>query len=174
MKQRYLSKQELLAAVYAGLTYAEIAKLTGLSRRYINCLAREDGLLAFVELNRQMATEARVTARKDAIYARMGCSYADYKALPPEVKRGFQAHRRNARQRGVPWGFNLWDWWGVWLDSGKWEQRGRGRGQYVMARHGDEGAYRLGNVSIITGDENKRFACSYRPRTSDGRMQPQL
>jgi hypothetical protein len=32
--------------------------------------------------------------------------------------------------------------------------RGQRRGQYVMGRHGDKGAYEVGNVSIISNYEN--------------------
>jgi hypothetical protein len=49
-------------------------------------------------------------------------------------------------------------WAHIWQQSGKWEQRGRRRGQYVMARHNDRGHYELGNVSIITFGDNVRQA----------------
>jgi len=42
----------------------------------------------------------------------------------------------------------------VWKDSGRIGERGRG--QYVMGRYGDKGAYEIGNVKIITAAENTR------------------
>lgn len=65
----------------------------------------------------------------------------------------FVNQRNNARQRGIAWEFTLAQWWKMWLDSGKWEERGRGRG-YCMCRFGDEGPYSADNCYIATGVEN--------------------
>ena len=51
-------------------------------------------------------------------------------------------------------------WCDIWVDSGKWGQRGNRRGQYVMARKGDIGHYEVGNVSIILHSENNSEAHS--------------
>jgi hypothetical protein len=66
----------------------------------------------------------------------------------------FAQQRNNARRRGVEWLMSFDEWWGLWLESGKWNQRGKGDGQYVMGRHGDVGPYAVGNVSIILCNEN--------------------
>lgn len=44
----------------------------------------------------------------------------------------------------------------LWLESGRWDRRGPRKGQYVMARHGDKGAYEIGNVRICSQEENHR------------------
>ncbi|MFN9476094.1 hypothetical protein [Acidovorax sp.] len=49
-------------------------------------------------------------------------------------------------------------WLQIWMDSGKLEQRGRGKGGYCMARHDDLGDYEVGNVSIKSIVENSREA----------------
>ncbi len=72
--------------------------------------------------------------------------------------RRFQFQRTQARQRGVEWRLTFEEWFGIWTESGHWEQRGRTRGCYVMARHGDTGPYAVGNVSIITAEQNVRDA----------------
>lgn len=46
------------------------------------------------------------------------------------------------------------EWLKVWLDSGKWELRGKHKDCYCMARHNDLGHYEVGNVSIKTTSEN--------------------
>jgi hypothetical protein len=59
----------------------------------------------------------------------------------------FIQQRNNARQRGIFWDIKLWDWWMIWEDSGKWDERGRGDG-FVMSRYGDSGSYSKDNVFI--------------------------
>lgn len=44
-------------------------------------------------------------------------------------------------------------WWQWWMETGKWQDRGRGYG-YCMARILDEGPYAPDNVYLATGQEN--------------------
>lgn len=99
---------------------------------------------------------------------------------PPPAKTPryyFTLQRKSARERGVAWEMTFEEWLAVWVESGKWEQRGRKKGQYVMARHGDVGPYKVGNVSIVTTEQNIREArhskpsagYSYRPDKSASR-----
>jgi hypothetical protein len=66
----------------------------------------------------------------------------------------FKCQRQNAKHRGVAWEITFPEWVAVWDASGKWAERGRKRGQYVMARYGDVGPYRVGNVEIQQTNEN--------------------
>jgi hypothetical protein len=66
----------------------------------------------------------------------------------------FQIHKSNAGKRGLPFLMTFAEWWSIWQASGHWEQRGSRSGQYVMARYGDRGGYEVGNVRIITTNEN--------------------
>lgn len=70
------------------------------------------------------------------------------------VKRKYGNQKLSAKRRGVEWQFTFEEWMRVWIDSGKWEMRGRGKGQYCMARHGDVGPYNTSNVSIILSQKN--------------------
>ena len=45
-----------------------------------------------------------------------------------------------------------------WIQSGHWDERGRGRDKYCMARNNDIGHYEWDNVRIITNAENVREA----------------
>jgi hypothetical protein len=72
----------------------------------------------------------------------------------PEAK-AFYTQRGHASRRGVIFLMTFEEWWSVWQTSGKWEQRGRRRGQYVMARFGDAGPYSISNVRICTAEENQ-------------------
>jgi hypothetical protein len=90
--------------------------------------------------------KARETERKsDAIRA----------GQPRYVYKG---HKTSAKQRGVEFLLTFKEWWGIWAASGKWDQRGRQTGRYVMARFGDTGPYAIGNVRICTSQENNSEA----------------
>jgi len=66
----------------------------------------------------------------------------------------YVSQRGAAKTRGIAWEMSFLDWVGIWRDSGKLHLRGRGRGAYCMARHGDTGPYAVGNVSITTVEAN--------------------
>lgn len=73
-----------------------------------------------------------------------------------ESPRGkYRQHKQNAKKRGIAFELSFAQWLDVWKRSGHWDERGNKTGAgYVMARHGDAGAYADGNVSIITHAEN--------------------
>lgn len=68
--------------------------------------------------------------------------------------RAYQ-HQQTAaeRRRGIIWKLSLMEWWQVWEESGRWNERGVGRG-WQMCRKGDQGAYEIGNVYIGPGADN--------------------
>lgn len=96
---------------------------------------------------------------------KMGHSFSEHKRINQEYRiRGispyefFRLQRKNARQRAIEWQFTFADWWKVWLDSGKWFERGNRAGQFVMARYGDVGPYSASNVRILTHNQNSAEA----------------
>ena len=66
----------------------------------------------------------------------------------------YHQHKGKATARGISFLLTFEEWWDFWQDSGKWDQRGTRRDQYVMARFGDRGAYELGNIRICLSGEN--------------------
>jgi hypothetical protein len=76
------------------------------------------------------------------------------KAYQQTPKGKFITQRANAKRRGVAWELTFEQWWQIWQESGKWEQRGTDSKQYCMARIHDEGPYAIGNVSIRTMRSN--------------------
>jgi hypothetical protein len=54
-------------------------------------------------------------------------------------RSAYYVHRFGAKGRGIGWNFTFESWLKYWQDSGRWEQRGRHRGEYVMFRINDEG-----------------------------------
>jgi|14_taG_2_1085336.scaffolds.fasta_scaffold03499_6 hypothetical protein len=71
-------------------------------------------------------------------------------------KKAYDDQRRHSSDRGIPWLFTYEEWLEMWLLSGKWEKRGRCKGQYQMCREGDEGAYSARNCYIDTVESNQK------------------
>jgi hypothetical protein len=70
------------------------------------------------------------------------------------ARRAYANHKSNAKQRGIPFLLTFEQWLAIWIASGRLDERGHFKGQYVMARFKDRGAYETGNVRIITVSEN--------------------
>lgn len=66
----------------------------------------------------------------------------------------FCEQERNANRRGIAWELTFDQWLSIWTSSGRWNERGTRRGQYVMARFGDAGPYAIGNVEIVRAEKN--------------------
>lgn len=131
-----------------GLTRERIRQL--LSKFYgINAL---DGGKHKTGKDRRAVFEAKRNAQS---LKRWGCNWDQYVVLRDMRKptRCFRAQRQNAAKRGLGWELNLWQWWSIWQQSGKWAQRGRGNG-FMMCRINDVGPYAVGNVYIANGCEN--------------------
>lgn len=171
-------RAEAMAAMFmSGKTLAEIGALYDLTRERVrqiitkhHGMTRENGGQAVRAERRRDAAELRREAKS---LKKNGCTFAEYREL---VELGanlmaegatrertpvgaWNSQRSNARARGVEWSLKIWDWWQLWQQSGKWDVRGRQKGQYVMCRFGDVGAYEVGNVYIATCSHN----CSHQP-----------
>lgn len=91
-----------------------------------------------------------------------GCSVAEAEALnfglslrdPDGWAMKYCFQRQAAKKRGIAWEITFPEWMAAWTASGVMEQRGKGRLCFCMARHGDEGPYRVGNISIKSIVEN--------------------
>jgi hypothetical protein len=70
-------------------------------------------------------------------------------------KAKFAGAKGVAKYRGIPFRLTFDEWMSIWLASGKWDRRGWRRGQFVMARPGDKGAYEIGNVIICLAEDNR-------------------
>lgn len=66
----------------------------------------------------------------------------------------YTQQKSNAKRRGIAFVLSLDEWKSIWLQSGKWEERGRGIGKYCMCRVGDVGSYEVGNVFIDLNTKN--------------------
>jgi hypothetical protein len=51
-------------------------------------------------------------------------------ATKDPFRKAYTQHKSNAKARGVDFLFSFDEWKQWWLDSGKWEQRGKGHDSY--------------------------------------------
>src|SRR5262249_54702972 len=77
--------------------------------------------------------------------------------LTPRDK--YHDHKYRAARRSIAFLMTFEEWWKIWLDSWHLLKRGCRRGDYVMARYGDKGAYEVGNVRICKVEENRAEIC---------------
>lgn len=171
-------RNEAMAAMFAsGKTLHEIGVVFGLTRERVRQIIKKSAGLTGPDGGQSFRTEVlrtqRRAAREAACWAKYGCSRAQLAELrrigreaieagePPAKSpaQAFFSQKCSSGSRGIEWKLTLWDWWTIWKRSGKWEQRGRERGNYVMCRFGDQGAYEVGNVYIATSSHN----CAFQP-----------
>ena len=127
---------------------AAVAHKFGVTRQRIQQIAKKRG---FVIGHRQSAVGRRVVD----LERKRGFDKKTWLELQKiGAQSAFGSQRRNAGVRGIAWDITFIEWWSVWENSGKWFERGKRVGQYVMARNSDAGAYAVGNVSIILGSLN--------------------
>lgn len=156
---------QIAAAYLAGDTRKIIAARYGVTPTRIGQVLRRQGLTKHDsprvpwQIRRAAEKAANIERRVRRVY---GVCVSDLVAIngfmPKTNNKGKVAgayfqHRSHAARRGIGWEFTLATWWAVWKESGRWEQRGRGRG-YCMARYGDIGPYSPNNVYICTGAQN--------------------
>jgi hypothetical protein len=89
-----------------------------------------------------------------------------------EDKYNRQRHR--AKQRGVDFKLSFEDWMNIWLESGHWNQRGKGKGKYNMSRIDDAGSYEVGNVFIQSHEHNARDGHKDIPKTPEHKFKSGL
>ena len=75
-----------------------------------------------------------------------------------KAKEAYKKQRIHAIDRGIEFLLTFDEWLAIWISSGHWEERGRGKDKYCMSRIGDLGAYEIGNVFIQPFEQNVRDA----------------
>lgn len=74
----------------------------------------------------------------------------------------FKEQKKRAAQRKIAWRLEYWEWLQIWQESGHLEERGYHKGEWVMGRNFDRGAYETGNVKIVRAETNNHWAAVWR------------
>jgi hypothetical protein len=165
------STQELADLYRSGLTLQEIGNRYGVTRERIRQRLKGSGVDRFIGGHSKYSFDKRkekLAAIDKQCFKKHGCTLALLKSLRKMGSKptyAYQQQRRNANDRSIKWNIKLYEWWMVWLGSGKWEQRGRFKGQYVMARLKDSGPYEIGNVYISKCEENVQDGYYFRSQS---------
>lgn len=155
----------------AGRTLQEIGDMYGLSRERVRQIIKRHGLTG--ESGGQFVTSTpkliqkesdRRKRRDEKCFSVYGCDAQTFETLNNGLRRSdnssaamkFANQRNSARNRGIDWRLTFFEWMNIWIASGKWDQRGQGKGKYCMARKMDTGPYSVENVYITTCDDNVR------------------
>jgi hypothetical protein len=169
-KQNHERNQQMADMYRSGKTLEEIGSQFNISRERVRQCIKDFGLNrdgGGATVRKLLIGKRRSKYEEDQRFLPYhGCTYAEARKINGGLSisivgtpsQRFREQKRNAGTRGIEWNFTLPEWWRVWQESGKWDQRGRGQG-YCMSRIGDTGAYELGNVEIKTIGEN--FSESY-------------
>jgi hypothetical protein len=72
------------------------------------------------------------------------------------AKQRYNEQKYRAKSREIEFPITFEEWCNVWKLSGKWEQRGCRKGQYVMSRKNDIGSYAVDNISIQLHESNAK------------------
>lgn len=126
---------------------------------------------------KRMRHAARIEIANQRCLKKYDCDYATYidviwigktmmrsgRGREVTPRGAFDRQKQSAISRGIDWQLTFGQWWRLWQQSGKFQERGRKRGQYVMARIGDSGPYAIGNVQIIECSDNARLARIHKP-----------
>jgi len=154
--------KDMRAKFQSGMTLEAIGAQYNVTRERVRQILKEnfgivgkDGGCSFVANVKRIKRDAS----KDALYLRRkGCTFEQYKSvrsMPGKPTIAYAMQRKNMIQLGIEWRLSFWDWWQIWLQSGKWGQRGRGSG-YWMARIDKRGPFSISNVYIATGGDVMR------------------
>ena len=144
-----------------GATLREIGDVFNVTRERIRQLLKAYGVdprEGGASKRKEIRAAKRLKVKDAEAQEKYGCSYSQYIFLRGlhYPTRTFTTQKKNAHRRGIAWELKLWDWWEIWQKSGKWEQRGRRKDRYCMARRNDEGPYSKSNVEIVRFDKNSQ------------------
>jgi hypothetical protein len=65
-----------------------------------------------------------------------------------DPRQAFSTQRNGAKEREIEWSMTFDEWWEIWKPY--YHMRGQGTNDLCMARNGDVGPYKVGNVYLTT------------------------
>jgi hypothetical protein len=173
--------KEMFSLFLDGETFSDIGLKYGISRERVrqiikSCFGvtakdnskRFNNILMRLYLKKKDQVEASRKHREMVISAWFGC----HDDIVTEINDGerfswsnnkrknkawdYISQMRLSNTRNIDWELTFPEWWDIWNKSGKYKHRGRKKGNYVMARYGDNGPYSKDNVYICKVEDNLR------------------
>ena len=163
------NRAKAMGVLYAqGYTLQEIGTRYGITRERVRQILRKHTDIAPKAGGRAkqsaLKRQADSAASKAHYIAKYGMTHDEWKAcVAAGGSQAFVYQKRTAKCRGISFELSLRQWWDLWQESGKWDQRGRGKGKFCMARIRDTGPYAIGNVQIIPIEQNAAEARYNKP-----------
>lgn len=157
-KRKDERNEAIVRLFLSGKTQPEIGAIYGITGSGVGNIVRAYGVKRR-DGGKMVASSLREAAKSERIlryFKSLDCSPSEFYSTDQfkRAKRAFFQQRKSAGKRGIGWRLTFGQWWRIWIESGHWGQRGRGRDSFVMARHGDAGAYSVGNVYIASNAVN--------------------
>lgn len=166
--------KQIIAHYKRGWLLRQIGQKYNLSRERIRQIVKEQGVASSeggALLQRKIEKpihEAKLAAKKLKNKTRRvkkdwGCSLELYEKLGGNsyqntIIRKFHLLRHQIRNKGGKWNLTLEEWWEIWEKSGKYNQHGLKKHQFVMARINKKGPISKINVRIIRAKDSKNLA----------------
>ena len=154
--------QDMVVQYTEGATLQEIGSYYGITRERVRQIIARAGVTRYdggIHSRAEAKREAKAIRKDRKSIDMYGLTHDEIRAIKDrhgnKPIKTFRQQQHSAAKRGIHWDLLFSEWWLIWRDSGKWEQRGRGKGEYCMGRHNDCGAYKAGNVKIITVEKNQ-------------------
>ena len=150
---------DIVTAFRSGLTLHQVGEQHNITRERVRQILKKLGVPTTeggARLRGQRREEKRASDVNARCYEKYGLTRAEWEMVGEPGRRAYREQRRTSFYRGIKFTLTLAEWWAVWQQSGKWEQRGRGGKNYCMSRIKDEGGYVPYNVYITTGANNGR------------------
>ncbi len=136
-----------------GATLEAIGSSYGITRERVRQILARDGLTRFdggVHVAAASRAESRQRQREQRFFQKWGHDRQAHRRIPMAARIAFsqqQSHMKNWFH--VPWTLTLAEWWDIWQRSGKWNQRGQGRGKFCLARIDKAKPFEVGNVAVV-------------------------
>ena len=181
LERDWKREKAICEAYLKGSTLGDIGDVHGITRERTRQILKRNDITSADSprkdiLAEKEKAEGRLTRRKQFLRQyEIIKSYGCRRIVIREMKRAFKdkgitgdpfgcyrTQRHNAMHRGIEWGIDFPGWWSAWEESGKWDNRGRVLGGYVMARFEDSGPYSKDNIYITTHSDNISAGYSFR------------
>jgi len=144
---------EIIDLYHHGFLLIELAGFYSVSHQRIHQILKANGISSLVGgrvIVRDKRNQDKARYREERMRQKFGCSLALHAKLRGDgilqasILWKFIEQRKNANRRNIEWDLTLTEWWSLW--EGKFYNRGRKKGQFVMSMNEDKVAYSVNNV----------------------------